>query len=741
MVSHKLQEDPASPGDKRTVLSICLFLVAAVFLVFGQTLRYAFVNYDDSTYVLGDSPVTKGLTLGGIGWAFTNGYSANWHPLTWISHMLDYQLYGLNAGGHHLTNVLLHAATAILLFLVLRRMTGALWPGAFVAVVFAIHPLRAESVAWVSERKDVLSGLFFMLTLLMYVQYVEGSKGRGPKAKVFYGLTLLFFALGLMSKPMLVTLPFVLLLLDYWPLGRFTFPSHRGAANFSAPSAARLVFEKLPLFLLAAASSVITFIVQKNSGAMATLENIALPLRLANGLVSYVVYIFQMLWPSHLAVFYPYLARGPGWEMAGAGALLLFTTVLAVVFARRLPYLLVGWLWFLGMLVPVIGIVQVGGQARADRYTYLPQIGLYLLAAWGMRDLTASWRHRRQVLGAGALTVITVLIVCAWRQTSYWRNSESLWIHTLACTPDNAVAHRNLGDVFVMQGRSAEAIEQFQQVIKIKPDDAEAHYNLGVAFASQGRDVEAVEHYRKAIQFNPDHAEAHNNLGSLLAKQERPDEAVKQFQQAVRIKPDYIEARYNLGIALASQGRFDEAAGQFRKAIQFKPDYVAAHHNLGNMLAVQGRLDEAIGHYRRALELKPDFVQAHYRLGVALQAQRNFGAAITEYRKVLELDPKQLPVHIDLAWLLATCPESSLRNGSGAIELARQAGQLSDGEFPQILDTLAAAYAESGQFPKAVETARRAIDLANAQHNSVMAEVIRTRLQLYEANSPYHEKP
>jgi protein O-mannosyl-transferase len=630
MPSPKSHKIPAGQGNQRVVPGICLLLVVAVFLVFGQTLRFGFVNYDDSTYLLGDSPVKAGLTPGNIGWAFTTYNSANWHPLTWISYMLDSQLFGLNPRAYHLTNVLLHAANAVLLFLILRHLTAfrsdrnrgtvtrpagpgagksagksaasadTLWPAAFVAAVFAIHPLRAESVAWVSERKDVLSGLFFLLTLWAYMSYVSHQAGR---AVWRYMLCLLFFALGLMSKPMLVTLPFVLLLLDYWPLGRFAVPSPGGTAQASTRSAARLIFEKLPLLLLAAASSVITFMAQKGSGAVATLENLSLPSRLANGLVSYVAYIFQMLWPAHLAVYYPHPAREPVEEAAVAGMLLLLVTAGVVVYARRFPYLPVGWLWYLGMLTPVIGIIQVGTQTRADRYTYLPQIGLCLLVAWGLRDLTVAWRYRRRVLGAGALVWIAALMVCAGRQTSYWRDSELLWSHTLAGNPDNAVARRNLGDVLVLQGQPAAAIEQFEQAIRIKPGDAEAHYNLAAVLAAQGRETEAAEHYRKAIQFNPGHAEACNNLGSLLAKQGQLDEAINQFQQAVRAKPDYPEARYNLGIAFASQGRLDDAALQFQKVIQLRPDDVAAHLNLGNILAAKGRLAEAIGHYRRALVL------------------------------------------------------------------------------------------------------------------------------------------
>jgi tetratricopeptide (TPR) repeat protein len=825
------------PNSRRAVLGICVLLALAVFAVFGQTLRYEFVNYDDDAYVYENPHVIRGLTPAGIVWAFTHSYSHNWHPLTWLSHMLDCQLWGLNAGGHHLTNVLLHAANAVLLFLVLRRMmglrsdksagaaatpAGTLWPSAFVAAVFAIHPLRVESVAWVAERKDVLSAFFFLLTLLMYARYVEKSKVRSPKSRVFYGLALSFFALGLMSKPMLVTLPFVLLLLDYWPLRRVTRDMWQVTSDKNSVSQPlvlrslgeggstlpRLILEKLPLFLLAAGSSAVTLLVQERT--MMSLGHLPLATRLLNAVVSCGAYVGQMVWPENLAVLYPYHPDMPVWPVAGAGVLLLSVTVVAFLAARRFPYLPVGWLWYLGMSAPVIGIVQVGFQSHADRYTYLPQIGLYVVVVWAVRDLTASWRHRRQVLGAGALVVIAALMVCAWKQTSYWRNSESLWTHALACTSGNYIAHYNLGDAVTGQGRLAEAIGHFQKAIEIKPDYAAAYYNLGCAFDKQGRfdkaiahyqkalEIhphyakadnnlgvvlleegrldEAVEHCQKALEINPDYVEAYYNLGCAFDKQDRLAEAIGAYQKAIEIKPDYAEAHYNLGCVFDKQGRLDEAIEQFQKAIQIKPDYAGAHYNLAgvfglrnqleaaaeqyrkaveikpdyvdahgnlaNVLTAQGRLDEALKEYQRTLELAPHSAQAHYKLGLALQTQHHFAAASAEYQRALELDPQHLPARLNLAWLLATGPEASLRDGNRAVALARQAEQLANqGESPRIFDTLAAAYAEAGRFDEAVETAKRALNLPATQNNRPLAEAIQSRLKLYEAHSPYHEKP
>jgi len=761
-----------------------------------------------------------------------------------MSLMLDAQAYGLKAGGYHLTNILLHGVTAILLFLVLQRMmclrseasspqvglrsnksigattpqvglradksagatatqAGALWPSAFVAAVFAIHPLRVESVAWVTERKDVLSGLFFMLTLWAYARYAQkrskvesresgaqavpalaprlpgAAKRSGDGWTLDYCLVLLFYALGLLSKPTLVPLPFVLLLLDYWPLERFTIYDTDSCRVLAIHRSLRftirrLLLEKIPLFALAAGFSLLTFITQKDAGALAVLERQSLAVRLGNALVNYATYISKMLWPENLAALYPCRAGAPAWEIVVAGGLLLFVTVLVVAFARRFPCLVTGWLWYLGMLVPVIGIVQAGFVTRADRFTYLPQIGLYLIIAWTFKDLTASWRYHRQVLGAGAFGVIVALMVCAGKQTSYWRDSESLWTHALACTSDNAVAHvnlsleltakgrldeaiehcqkameispnrpqayNNLGNVFAAQGRNDEAIKYLQRAIQIEPGYAEAHNNLGAILASQGWLDEAIEHFQKAIQSKPDYADAHYNLGLVLVRQKQSAGATTQFQLVLQINPDYAEAHYNLGVLFGLRGQLDEAVEQYRKAIGIKPDYADAHGNLANVLVAQGRLDEAVKEYRRTLEMVPDSAQAHFRFGQALQTLHNFAAAKTEYQKVLELDPKHVPAHLSLAWLLATCPEASLRDGGRAVELAREAEQLSaGGESPQVLDTLGAAYAAAGRFAEAVAAARRALGLPATQNNRPLAEAIQTRLKLYEANFPYRE--
>jgi Flp pilus assembly protein TadD len=537
--------------------------------------------------------VIHGLNLEGIKWAFTHSMTGNWLPVTVMSHMLDCQFYGLHAGGHHLTNLLLHAATAILLFLVLRQMTGALWRSAFVAAVFAIHPLRVESVAWVAERKDVLSGLFFMLTLGAYVRYV-----RKPPSLGRYLTVMFLFAIGLMCKPMLVTMPFVLLLLDYWPLNRVanvtdaTVTDRRYKNHFPIPR--RLILEKLPLFGLAVAAGVATLFAQKV--AIQPFEQISLPLRVGNALISYVTYLGQMFWPSGLALLYPLTAGGVGVSKVVPSLVVLAGISTGVFVLRRRPYLLTGWLWYLIMLVPVIGIVQVGAQARADRYTYLPQIGLYLLLTWAAADLCARWRYRRQVLGAAAGIMIAALMGFAWKQTSYWRDSESLWRHALACTTDNFIGHSNLGNALFNKGSVDEAIAHFQRVLQITPDYAEAHNNLGDALLKKGSVDEAITHFQMALQINPDFAEAHNNLGNALFNKGSVDEAIAQFQMALQINPDSAGIHNNLGCALCQKGRVDEGITHFQKALQIRPDYAEAHNNLGKALLQKGNVDKAIAH-------------------------------------------------------------------------------------------------------------------------------------------------
>src|SRR5437667_2387587 len=672
--------------SRRLILGICVFLIAITWLVFGQTLSHEFVNFDDHVYVYENPVITGGLTLPGIIWAFTHSHARNWHPLTTISHMLDCQLFGLNAGGHHFTNVFLHTIAVVLLFLVLRQMTGgpsrtgSVWPSAFVAALFAIHPLHVESVAWISERKDVLSGVFFMLTLSAYVRYA-----RRPSVARYIMMSILF-ACGLMSKPMLVTLPFVLLLLDYWPLGRgrgmeisgerSEVRRERSVVSGRWSVVGGLVVEKIPLLALSAASCLATLLGQRQ--AAGSIDQLPFAWRVNNAIVTCVAYIWQMLWPVKLAVFYPHPDnRLLLWQIFLALALLIAITVAVIASRQKRPYLMTGWLWDLGMLVPVIGLVQVGEQARADRYTYLPQVGLYLALTWTIVDLSASWRRRREILGVAAAVVITALTWRAWIQASYWKNSETLWTHTLAVTSDNDVAHNNLGFIFLRRGELDEAISHFQTALNIRADNTQTHYNLGSALV-------------------------HNNLGNALVRKKLVDEAITHYEKAVELRPDYADGHYNLGSALLQEGRIDEAIAHWQKTVSLQPNDAEAHTTLGDALLRKGEIGQAIAHYEKALEIAPH----------ALLTLNN------------------------LPWALAACPDASLSNGARAIELAQKADQLAGGQNPIFIRTLAAAYAENGRFSDAIETAQRALQLALAQDNFALASKLEKDLDLYRKFSP-----
>jgi tetratricopeptide (TPR) repeat protein len=694
---------------------ICLALAAITFAVFGQTLRHQFVNFDDDLYVYDNPMVARGLTSHGIVWAFTHVHSVNWHPLTWLSHELDCQLYGLNPAGHHLTNVLLHTATVIALFLVLGQMTGAFWRSAFVAAVFAIHPLRVESVAWVAERKDVLSGLFFMLTIGAYVRYAKetgrvrlcrtpdrsshGSTESRPTVSklralhVYYCLALLLFALGLLCKPMLVTLPLVLLLLDYWPLQR-------------VESAGRLVLEKLPLLALSAAVCVVTLLAQNT--AIHSGGSFSLPYRLGNALAACLVYLGQMVWPAGLAALYPFPHNGvPAWEVALAGTLLAGLSAVAWGERRTRPWLLMGWVWYLVMLLPVLGIIQVGRQAHADRYTYLPQIGIYVAVTWLVAEWGVRWLQPGQLrvaLGGLMAAVLAVLMVCAWKQSTYWQDSETLWTRALACATDNDMARNNLGNALYQKGRVDEAITQYQRALQIRPDSAGAHYDLGFA----------------------------------MFQRRRVDEAISQFQEALKTQPNFEKAHFQLGNALREKGRVDEAISHYQRALQIQPDFAEAHNNLGTALRQKGRVDEAISHYQKALAIMPDNEPVHVNLANALLQKGRVDQAIVHYQKALQIDPADMEIENNLAWLLATAAQASLRNGDKAVQLARRANELAGGKNPVILGTLAAAFAEAGRFPEAMKTAQRALHLAEAQSNTRLAGQLQLEMKLYQAGSPFH---
>ena len=586
-------------NDRWIVPGLCLGLAAMVWLVFGQTVHHQFINLDDGAYVYKNPQVFRGLTSEGIIWAFTQSHAANWHPLTWLSHMLDCQLYGLSPGGHHLTNVLLHAANAILLFLVLRQMTGSLWRSVFVAALFAIHPLRVESVAWVSERKDLLSGLFFLLSIWAYVRYVR------QRSLARYGALLLFFALGLLCKPMLVTLPAVLLLLDYWPLDRM--PSATDSRQKKFQILRTLVVEKLPLVGLALASCAATIVAQQV--AMQPLTSISLPLRAGNALIAGAAYIGNMWWPADLAVFYPLAFR----DITASRVILALVVLLgisAVVFMlRRRRYLVTGWLWYLVMLGPVIGIVQVGSQARADRYTYLPEIGLAFLVTWAVADLCARWRYHRILLAGCSLIIIGALTFVAYLQASAWKDSETLWTQALSRTTDNLMAELNLGEAVYQLGKTSDAIQHFERALQIDYNRASVHSSLGVALLEKGRAEESLSHLQTAIALDSHDADAHYNLGNTFLAMGRAREAVAEYQKALDINPDDTETMNNMAWILATAP--DAMIRDGTKAVALAERAVLLTNNkeqravatLAAAYAETGRFPEAVKTAQRALQL------------------------------------------------------------------------------------------------------------------------------------------
>ncbi|HXC99660.1 MAG TPA: tetratricopeptide repeat protein [Verrucomicrobiae bacterium] len=633
-------ETSASAGMKSRFPAwlAALLLGLVTILLYWPSINHDFVNYDDPVYVTANAHVQAGLTWGNLKWAFTNPVGPNWHPLTVLSHMLDCQLFGLNPRGHHLTSMVLHTINTMLVFLWLRSLTGATWRSAFVAALFGWHPAHVESVGWVAERKDVLSTCFGLLALIFYTLYAGQSGFQNSKSKIYYWLTLVLFACGLMSKPMLVTWPLVMLLLDYWPLERW-----------KATSWWHLAREKIPFFVLVALASVVTFAVQKHGGAVETSEHLPMGARIGNALVSYCRYLGKLFWPAKLAVFYPHPGSWPPAEVLLAGG---FLTVLSALFwwqRSQHPFLLMGWLWFLGTLVPVIGLVQVGDQALADRYTYISSLGIFILVSWGVYELSRGWRYQVEGLSLAGCAVLVLCLAMTPRQLGYWQDSVALFRHALVVTENNPLAHGNLGAALLDKGQNEEAIEQLQEAIRLKPDFAGARNNLATALSNTGRMGEAIDQFQEAVRLGPDDARAHDNLGAALGRKGQMDAAIDQFREAIRLKPDFAGAHNNLGNALSSEGRLDAAIGEFQEAINLKPDFADAYNNLGAALGGKGRMDEAIGQFQEAIRLKPDFARAHNNLGVALGRKGRIDEAIREFQEAIRLKPDFVDARNNLA--------------------------------------------------------------------------------------------
>ena len=798
--------------ESRRTLLICLLLAAATLAAFWPVIHSDFIHYDDPQYVTLNPHVASGLTWANVKWAFSSGYASNWHPLTWLSHMLDAQLFGLKAGGHHLTNLIFHVLNTLLLFLLLKRMTGALWRSAFVAALFALHPLHVESVAWVAERKDVLSAFFFFLTLLAYAKYVEtrnrpaasGLQNRKPDhasrftlhASLFYSLALLSFALGLMSKPMLVTLPFVLLLLDFWPLGRF----QPATFNLQPSTILQLLREKLPFLVLSILSCAVTLRVQ----TQAMVDPNALPshARLENAAMVYVTYLRQTFWPTRLAIFYPYPTAFSDVQVIGAAALVLSLTAAAVFLARRRPFIAVGWFWYLGMMVPTAGVVQVGSQARADRYTYLPLIGIFILVSWGLasiqksevtsqpRKLSGSRLETDQdfprfaalaarakgLLAGGAVLVLIALGMTAHQQVEHWRNSETLFKHAAAVTQENYVAWGGLGIVDLrrddpasampklnrafeyaephgatggikfyigmalqMQGKGIEALPYLQESTPSPEQLPERSYRVGLSLVEVGRLAEAETALRQAIEARPDNPEYQMGMAALFQNQGQTAKAEQLFRDVVGNHPELAQARKSFADFLMLLDRPAEAEIQYAAAVKLQPRDVKLRRGYYTAFARQGKTIAAIQQVEEVLKLEPSNAQANFDLAELLSQQGKSREAVARYNQAIEADPKLISALNNLAWLLATDPDEHVRNGPRAVELAERACQLTEWKQAFLMGTLAAAYAEAGRFAEAVATAEKARDKARLDKLEEVAKRNEELLQLYRAGKAYRE--
>lgn len=569
-------------------------LALATFVAFEQTCRNGFIVLDDPAYVTENPHVRAGITRKSLIWAFTTPHSGNWHSLTWLSHMLDCHLFGLKPFWHHLTSLLLHTASTLLLFWVLKKMTGALWPAAFVAAAFALHPLHVESVAWVAERKDVLSGFFWMATIAAYIRYAQRP------GFATYLPVLLALCLGLMAKPMLVTLPFVLLLLDYWPLGRLQLriqkvgqasqQTNSGALRYRQSSITNLIVEKIPLFVVVAVSSVITLIVQQSAGAMRFADYLPLNIRAANALVSYLSYIVKTFYPVHLAVFYPYPKQ---LYPDRAALLLVLISAFALLWIRRRPWMAVGWFWYLGTLVPVVGLVQVGNQAMADRYTYVPVIGLFIIVAWGARELLAKWRYQTIGLAISAAIVVTAMTVCTRAQVRHWQNDITLFGHAVKVTENNFIIHHIYGDMLYRNNQFDQAIIQFSEALRINPNDYKAHNGMGKTLLKQGKTEKSITHFAAALRIKPDDPRTIHNWGLALLAQGNLDEAIVYFNKVLRTE-DWPDAYCNLALIYTQQGKYDLAIQNYNQALKIDPDFVPAHEGLERTLLQQTRLKDTV---------------------------------------------------------------------------------------------------------------------------------------------------
>jgi tetratricopeptide (TPR) repeat protein len=762
--SHSLPCPVGAPGAWSfifTTAAIAAITLAAFWGVWDAGL----VNFDDDLYVSNNPHVTTGLSGGNVRWALSTVHVGNWHPLTWLSLQLDASLFKGKEAGYHITNLVVHVLNAILLMWFWRRVAGAVWAGAIVALLFAVHPLHVESVAWVTERKEVLGTFFGLLAMVAYTHYVDK-----PSALRYLPVAV-SLVLSPMAKPMLVTLPCLLLVLDAWPLGRAR-PRVDPATGETVNAWPRLVVEKLPLFAIVVAFSLLTARTQADFGAVQHLGNISLAGRLQTALAGYEFYLRKAVWPVDLAVFYPRSQTVASSAVLISAAALVAITALAVWQRRRCPYLLVGWLWFVGTLVPVIGLVQVGDQAFADRYSYFPLTGIFLAVAMALEEIRRSWPRVGIPLIAAAFLGIVALAVVSHRQVAHWRDSESLWRHALAVTDGNYSAHAHLADVLLADGRTDEGVEHANEALRIFPSYAK-HLQFAQILLGLQRYDEAVDQYRAALVLEPNSAETHLALGRLLLKEHRYDEAQRVFEEAVSCQTDWAEAWMNLGAlhavrgdnsealrcynealqldgknaeclnnigqVLTRQGKYESALRPLDQALKLNPRYAEASSNKGNALAYAGRLAEAAAAYQDAIEQQPEVASHRFNLAGVLTERGETDLAQRQYRQAMRLDPRWPERASQEAWKLATSTEARQRDGVTALRLAKQACQAVTAPSALSFDALAAAYAETGDFERAESEARHAAELARTNGEERLALDIERRLELYRNKEPYRE--
>ncbi len=709
--------------DRTRIVVLALALAVAAFGAYGQVGGHEFIGLDDPDYVTENPWVRQGLTWHGIEWAFTQDHVANWHPLTWLSHMLDAELFGLDSpGGHHLVNVFFHALSTVLLFLALHVMTRKPWPSVVVAALFALHPLHVESVAWVSERKDVLSAAFWMGTILAYAWYA-----RGPSIRR-YALVFVLLAIGLMAKSMLVTLPFVLLLLDHWPLRR-------------REAWPRLLLEKLPLFGLTAASCVATVLSQGAGGAVSGTAVMTVAVRIENALSSYLVYLYKTVWPLELGCYYPHPAIvAPDSALhttlaVTSGIVLLAVTALAIRFRRRFPPLLVGWLWYLGTLVPVIGLLQVGEQGMADRYTYLPLVGIFIVAAWSGEAIAIRYAKARTGIAVGGVIALAACTVLTWRQSAHWKGSISLFEHTVEVTDDNYFILRHLAIDLAGTGDLPRAAHCLEEARRIKPYDSETLCALGVTYAKLGREEEAVPLFVEALESAPTHYGSNLNLGISYLLRDDLDNAETRFLEASRQKPEESEPHVNLAEIHIRRGENVEACRRLETVLQLWPDMVPALYKLGVALARLGEFELAAQRFARVVEEAPEYAAAHKDLGLVLLRLGDQAGATQCFRRALEVDPGMIVAANQLAVVLATSSDARLRDGAEAVRWAEHCAKATAYRNPGILATLAAACAEAGRFEDAEKWQLQAIDRTPPEQQPRLL----ANLALYRAGKPFHQ--